>query len=277
MGMNELMWDDGLAQMAQNYMETCPGLVHNPNKNTQIYPFYNSGSTKWWNAAGGEYYENDGSSFVYVGENLAVTSANYDIDSITGQIESGWYDEYEVYTWNDNAVGSCSPNSQHSSCGHYTAMVWANTRYVGCGYVNGCSGWNGQFICNYFPAGNFNSASTPPYTAVYTDAAISSECMEDRTARQASYDSVSNTAGDYNNGNAYNAMCGGGACATQCDGKSWSRDNCDHCVDLTALDCKDGTNGINGGRSMCGGSSGAFKANVSFYLYAIVVIVSLCI
>ena len=274
--MNELMWDDGLAAMAQNYMEECPGLVHNPDKNTEIYPYYNSGDTKWWNEDNGESF----SGSIYIGENLAVTSASYTIDSITSQIESGWFDEYEVYTWNDNRVGSCSPNTQHSSCGHYTAMVWANTRYVGCGYVNGCSGWNGQFVCNYFPLGNMNTGSTPPYQSAASDAEISSDCMEDRTANTASYDSVSTTASEYNDGDAYNSLCGGAACQKMCDGASWSRDNCNHCDDLDSLDCADGTDGINGGRSVCDGQaldSAAFMLKSGFNVFALVLVVVLCV
>ena len=201
--MNELMWDDGLAQMAQNYMETCPGLVHNINRNTEIWPFYSSGNTKWWNQAGGA-----GSGSIYIGENLAVNGRGYTIDSITSQIESGWFDEYKGYNWDDNKVGTCSI----SMCGHYTAMVWANTRYVGCGYVNGCSGWNAQFVCNYFPLGNMNSGSTPPYQSAANNAQISSDCMSDRTPNSASYDSVSTTAASYNNGNPFNALCGKGVC-----------------------------------------------------------------
>ena len=57
---------------------------------------------------------------------------------------------------------SCDPDciaDQHSSgCGHYTQLVWRNTREVGCGYAtcvdrNGYS--DGIWVCNYSPPGNF--------------------------------------------------------------------------------------------------------------------------
>merc|ERR1712048_1525605 len=155
-------------------------------------------------------------------------------------------------------------------------MVWANTRYVGCGYVNGCQGtlWNGQFVCNYFPAGNFNSDKTPPYTSAESGE-ISSQCMMDRTANSANYDSVSTTASEYDNGKAYNALCGDGACKKMCDGQSWSRDNCDHCEEGEALDCKDGTNGLNGGRAVCGDSSAMMLSVLKIFLF--VLIVSFCV
>jgi hypothetical protein len=49
-------------------------------------------------------------------------------------------------------------DEQHSSgCGHYTQVVWRNTREVGCGYAT-CN--DGRFndaiwVCNYNPPGNF--------------------------------------------------------------------------------------------------------------------------
>lgn len=56
---------------------------------------------------------------------------------------------------------SCDPvciSAQHSSgCGHYTQLVWRNTRQVGCGYASCNDGQftNGVWVCNYSPPGNF--------------------------------------------------------------------------------------------------------------------------
>jgi hypothetical protein len=36
------------------------------------------------------------------------------------------------------------------STGHYTQVMWASTRFVGCGYTV-----SGGTLCNYFPAGNY--------------------------------------------------------------------------------------------------------------------------
>ncbi|HEU4579671.1 MAG TPA: CAP domain-containing protein [Polyangiaceae bacterium] len=49
--------------------------------------------------------------------------------------------------------------AQHSSgCGHYTQLVWRNTREVGCGYATCVSSdgfSDGIWVCNYSPPGNF--------------------------------------------------------------------------------------------------------------------------
>jgi len=57
---------------------------------------------------------------------------------------------------------SCDPMciaDQHSSgCGHYTQLVWRNTKEVGCGYAtcNDPRGFHdGIWVCNYSPPGNF--------------------------------------------------------------------------------------------------------------------------
>ena len=235
--MNSLMWDDGLAQVAQKYAESCPGLAHNPNKNTQIYHQRQAGNTKWGTIDGPSFTNNDGEPFIFIGENVAVTSGTYSLDFITKQIETGWFDEYEVYTWDDDKVGHCDTTADpnHRSCGHYTAMVWANTRYVGCGYSNGCTsgGWKSIFVCNYFPAGNFNSKSTPPYIAAYDDEDVCSDCMSDRPQCKSPYDSVSMTAAEYNNGRRFNALCDGGVCFSNLYLDMFSYHTC-NCFDVHA-------------------------------------------
>lgn len=38
-------------------------------------------------------------------------------------------------------------------CGHYTQVVWKNSRYVGCGKAMAANGTL-YYVCNYYPAGN---------------------------------------------------------------------------------------------------------------------------
>jgi len=47
-------------------------------------------------------------------------------------------------------------------CGHYTQVVWANSRYVGCAFRR-CP-HKVVTICNYWPAGNLNYPTIKPYT-----------------------------------------------------------------------------------------------------------------
>jgi pathogenesis-related protein 1 len=47
-------------------------------------------------------------------------------------------------------TGTCAPNRQ---CGHYTQIVWATTREVGCGMAV-CPTLDQVWVCNYRPRGN---------------------------------------------------------------------------------------------------------------------------
>jgi len=98
-----------------------------------------------------------------IGENLFASSVNSinNVDTLISGI-TAWYNEYSSYTYS---------NEYQVNAGHYTQLVWAKTRYVGCGYMtcpnlDGLTGsvWNDGaiiFVCNYFPSGNF--AGQYPY------------------------------------------------------------------------------------------------------------------
>jgi hypothetical protein len=58
----------------------------------------------------------------------------------------------------ESCDSKCIADQHSSGCGHYTQLVWRNTREVGCGYAtcvddNGFS--DGVWVCNYSPPGNF--------------------------------------------------------------------------------------------------------------------------
>jgi pathogenesis-related protein 1 len=58
-----------------------------------------------------------------------------------------WGEEVKDYNYTSN---SCKPGKM---CGHYTQVVWRNTKQVGCGMARG----NGKevWVCNYNPPGNY--------------------------------------------------------------------------------------------------------------------------
>ncbi len=58
-----------------------------------------------------------------------------------------WVDEKADYHYEDN---SCNRGKM---CGHYTQVVWAQTREVGCG-MKVCPNNAQIWVCNYRPAGN---------------------------------------------------------------------------------------------------------------------------
>eukprot|EP01083_Nonionella_stella_P185886 679108_1 len=259
--MNSLIWDDGLASVAQTYAESCPE-GHNDDRYFQIKNERDANNTKWGTPNGATFsaawcgspsWNSTDETCIPIGENWMAYSVAYTLSSILTQIETGWWDEYTIWSYGMTSAG-CAPNGTHTSCGHYTQMAWANTRYVGCGYGNGCSGsLNGVFVCNYFPAGNFNGLSYPPYTAA-TSGNECSECDVDRTDCKSLYESQSGSAGSYGD-QPYEALCDGGACPTMCDGSTSSvlaPDYCNMCTPTPSnIDCTDGTVSITAGRDIC--------------------------
>ena len=76
------------------------------------------------------------------GENL------YDITGGTteaGAVVKAWADEAGDY---DYAANAC-----RKMCGHYTQIVWSDTREVGCGVARG--GGREVWVCHYNPPGNW--------------------------------------------------------------------------------------------------------------------------
>ena len=65
------------------------------------------------------------------------------------QVAASWASERK---WYSRARNSCNaPPGQ--SCGHYTQMVWEETREVGCAKAV-CDDNSQVWVCNYAPAGN---------------------------------------------------------------------------------------------------------------------------
>jgi len=120
-GLPDLAWSDDLAQGAQAYADRLTSscdLVH----------------------SGGPF-----------GENLAWFGGQ---QATPAQVVDLWAAEGDCYTFgrfleSDGCGGACD------ACGHYTQLVWRDTRLVGCG-VAACAGRGGEiWVCNYDPPGNF--------------------------------------------------------------------------------------------------------------------------
>ena len=102
-----------------------------------------------------------GESGIDYGQNLAMNTFT-ELD-LTHGIQA-WYDEKAGF---DYATQRCD-TSKVKMCGHYTQVVWATSRQVGCAYcrcetmtqtdVNQAA-W--YLVCNYLPAGNVNMPRKP--------------------------------------------------------------------------------------------------------------------
>ncbi|OEL22705.1 Pathogenesis-related protein 1B [Dichanthelium oligosanthes] len=83
------------------------------------------------------------------GENIVVGPPGSDLTVAVAVQE--WVKEKQYY---DSASGMCLIGlPQELRCGHYTQVVWRNTKAIGCARVKCDNG--GVFVtCNYTPAGN---------------------------------------------------------------------------------------------------------------------------
>jgi len=89
---------------------------------------------------------------MFIGENLywQQTSQSPAPMALPTDVVNAWASEIEFYDYETN---SCEEGQM---CGHYTQVVWADTERVGCAYRT-CDGLGSQvWVCNYYPAGNFN-------------------------------------------------------------------------------------------------------------------------
>jgi len=71
-----------------------------------------------------------------------------------------WYNEKLAYNYDTLGCDT----SIAEMCGHYTQVVWATSRQVGCAYYNciGVEGFSSEsslhLVCNYLPGGNYDGA-----------------------------------------------------------------------------------------------------------------------
>ena len=70
------------------------------------------------------------------------------------QVVDAWGAESADYSAADD---TCAWNRQ---CGHYTQIVWATTRDVGCG-MSVCPTLGQVWVCNYRPRGNIRTGGRP--------------------------------------------------------------------------------------------------------------------
>lgn len=131
-----MTWDSRLAAVAQEYADRCV-FAHNDARTEQ----YGTGD--------------------YVGENLAIaggSTAGESTDRLRALFKL-WSDEAPDYNYEANR---CTDGRQ---CGHYTQLVWRDSRRVGCGWAT-CESVQGVnfpagsvlLVCNYAPGGNYRGS-----------------------------------------------------------------------------------------------------------------------
>ena len=96
------------------------------------------------------------------GENAAMFSSSWGSSTAQRAVD-GWASEEQCWTYGqfmrpDQCDTACYIALSSDGCGHYTQIVWRDTREVGCGVSTCTSGMGLEtdlWICNYSPAGNY--------------------------------------------------------------------------------------------------------------------------
>jgi len=154
--MNELVWDDEVADMAQTWANQCS--AGNPAHDTNRKMV--DGST----------------SGQYCGQNVysSWNSAGPSSDKGLANAVEAWYDEVKDF---DNAgVYSYGSGSDSGITGHYTQVVWGSVSKIGCGYTYriDSEGWYSEtVVCNYCTGGNMLGAK------MYTTGTAGTGCPTD--------------------------------------------------------------------------------------------------
>ena len=116
-GCNSLSLNDTLCDLAREYAKKCA--------NTKNIGYCD------------DLYNND-----IIGQNIAVVNHHY-FDVI--EICYEWYNVKKNYKFGSNKY--------IEGTGHFTQLIWKNTKYIGFGYEEDDNG-NIYFVANYYPAGN---------------------------------------------------------------------------------------------------------------------------
>lgn len=132
--MFELKWDDELAEVAQAHASQCGAYVQEERGERKTQKFSTVGQNLGWEASSEPFLNH---------LNLTHTEA--------------WSKEYKYLQANLLR----SYHSNESGLGEFTQMIWANTRYLGCGVATytrkdnvGHYPYQRSLTCNYGPGGN---------------------------------------------------------------------------------------------------------------------------
>jgi len=160
--MNQLTWDEDLALLAQRWADQCQ-YEHDPSGGRTI----------------------PDKKMMPIGQNLAMRRAGGPMRNAEfPKMVQWWYDE--VKDFNASTVGAfdSNPSIHTGQIGHYTQLVWAKTKKVGCGAIQfqkRCGPrpcFQYHLVCNYYPAGNY--MKEPVYSAVGSETEAGSKCENDK-------------------------------------------------------------------------------------------------
>ncbi|KAF0298536.1 Venom allergen 3 [Amphibalanus amphitrite] len=123
--MPDLQWDSELAAIAQRWANQCKE-NHDQCRNVKRFQ---------------------------VGQNAAWTWGS-PLDWTKGAMQGWFQEELPYFRQNDLVFRSGRDPGSGKQIGHLTQIIWADTKYIGCGYSASPEGsWvKRSYICNYGPA-----------------------------------------------------------------------------------------------------------------------------
>ena len=136
-GSPALTWSNSLQTEAQNWANKLKakgcGMKHSTGS---------SGENLYWASAKKSASSKDAAGNWIWNNTLQTVSDKHVTDS--------WGNEQQ---WYDYASNQCNAPAG-KSCGHYTQVVWKDTKEVGCANAV-CDDFSQVWVCNYAPAGNY--------------------------------------------------------------------------------------------------------------------------
>ena len=126
--MNSLFWDISLEIVAMEYASKCIK-SHNTNRHLDILSYKSISRFSFTNT-------------MFLGESWYSTNMKISQNNILPLLNGiNWFFDEIIY-YNYSTIFQ-------SIAGHYSQIVWANTRYIGCGFAN-CH-FGTLLVCNYWP------------------------------------------------------------------------------------------------------------------------------
>ncbi|XP_070381702.1 scoloptoxin SSD976-like [Dermacentor albipictus] len=150
--MYELVWDDELAEVAQALADQCGDMMHD--------------------RADARFTRR----FRLTGQNLASERRSNDVRKIgsLGFVDT-WFKEHRDYP--PYQVKHFEPSFGPRPTGHFTQVIWADTRYLGCGFTMfrmkgdlSVMPYQKHYVCNYADSGNIKGRP------VYAEGPTCSRC-----------------------------------------------------------------------------------------------------
>jgi len=155
--MNELVWDDEVAKIAQMWADQCTTFEH--TEHDMLLDGMDCGQNMAW------------------GSSWGTSPDQFDLSKSLEEKVQRWYDEVNYFP-KESAKSYPGLYNQGQFIGHYTQLVWGATTKLGCGYTKQRAGNKEILVCNYCVAGNMRMNGKG--LEIYKSGPAASQCPKER-------------------------------------------------------------------------------------------------